>query len=206
MLTPEREVRSTCPYCGVGCQVTLHIREADILRVSAPFEAAPNFGMLCVKGRFGTDFTRHPSRLTKPLIRVNTDESRFAEPVWREASWDEALELVASRLAGITREHGGDSIATFACAKATNEENYLFQKFVRAVLGTNNVDHCARLCHAGSVTGLQLAIGSSAMSNSIAEMEHLDTFIVTGSNTTETHPVISNFLNAPCVKTALNSS
>jgi formate dehydrogenase alpha subunit len=150
--------------------------------------------MLCVKGRFGTDFTRHPRRLTKPLIRVNTDESRFAEPVWREASWDEALELVASRLARITREHGADSIATFACAKATNEENYLFQKFVRAVLGTNNVDHCARLCHAGSVTGLQLAIGSSAMSNSIAEMEHLDTFIVTGSNTTETHPVISNFL------------
>ena len=91
-------------------------------------------------------------------------------------------------------QYGGDSIATYACAKATNEDNYLFQKWVRAVMKTNNVDHCARLCHAGSVTGLQLAIGSSAMSNSIAEMEHLDTFIVTGSNTTETHPVISLFL------------
>ena len=91
-------------------------------------------------------------------------------------------------------ESGGDSIATYACAKASNEDNFVFQKWVRAVLGTNNVDHCARLCHAGSVTGLQLAIGSSAMSNSIAEMEHLDTFIVTGSNTTETHPVISLFL------------
>ena len=94
----------------------------------------------------------------------------------------------------IVAESGGDSIATYACAKASNEDNFVFQKWVRAVLGTNNIDHCARLCHAGSVTGLQLAIGSSAMSNSIAEMEHLDTFIVTGSNTTETHPVISLFL------------
>jgi formate dehydrogenase alpha subunit len=194
MITSEREVRSTCPYCGVGCQVTLHVHDENILRVSAPFEAAPNYGMLCVKGRFGTDFIRHPARLRRPLIRVNTNEPRSATPVWREADWEEALELVSGKLANIVRKYGGDSIAAFACAKATNEENYLLQKLVRAVLGTNNIDHCARLCHAGSVTGLQLAIGSSAMSNSIAEMEHLDTFIVTGSNTTETHPVISNFL------------
>ena len=107
---------------------------------------------------------------------------------------DEALGYISDKLSALVREHGGDSIATYACAKATNEDNYVFQKWVRAVLKTNNVDHCARLCHAGSVTGLQLAIGSSAMSNSIAEMEHLDTFIVTGSNTTETHPVISLFL------------
>jgi formate dehydrogenase alpha subunit len=194
MVEPDREIRSTCPYCGVGCQITLHVKDETIFRVSAPFEAAPNYGMLCVKGRFGTDFTRHPGRLRRPLIRVNTDEPRSAEPVWREAGWDEALELVAGRLADIVHRDGGDSVAAFACAKATNEENYLLQKLVRAVLGTNNIDHCARLCHAGSVTGLQLAIGSSAMSNSIAEMERLDTFIVTGSNTTETHPVISNFL------------
>jgi formate dehydrogenase alpha subunit len=194
MVEPDREIRTTCPYCGVGCQLTLHIKDETIYRVSSPFEAAPNYGMLCVKGRFGTDFTRHPRRLRQPLIRVNTDQPRSAEPVWREASWDEALELVASSLAKIVGEHGGDSVAAFACAKATNEENYLLQKLVRAVLGTNNIDHCARLCHAGSVTGLQLAIGSSAMSNSIAEMEQLEAFIVTGSNTTETHPVISNFL------------
>jgi formate dehydrogenase alpha subunit len=150
--------------------------------------------MLCVKGRFGTDYTTHPRRVKTPLIRTNSDLPRSAEPVWREVSWEEALEYVAQRLSEIVVEHGGDSIASFACAKATNEENYLLQKMVRAVLGTNNVDHCARLCHAGSVTGLQLAIGSSAMSNSIAEMENLETFIVTGSNTTETHPVISNFL------------
>jgi formate dehydrogenase alpha subunit len=194
MIRADRMVRSTCPYCGVGCQVNLHIRDNVIFRVSAPFEAAPNYGMLCVKGRFGTDYTTHPGRLRKPLIRVNTNEPRSAPPVWREVGWDEALDLVAGRFAEIASRDGGDRIAAFACAKATNEDNYLLQKLVRAVLGTNNIDHCSRLCHAGSVAGLQLAIGSSAMSNSIAEMEKLDTFIVTGSNTTETHPVISNFL------------
>lgn len=194
MIIQDREIRSTCPYCGVGCQVNLHIKDEHIFRVSAPFDAAPNYGMLCVKGRFGTDYTTHPRRLKKPLLRANRDQPRSVKAKWREVSWDEALDFVAEQLASTVTAYGGDSIASFACAKATNEENYLLQKFVRAVLGTNNVDHCARLCHAGSVTGLQLAIGSSAMSNSIAEMEHLDTFIVTGSNTTETHPVISNFL------------
>lgn len=187
-LTPDRVTRTTCPYCGVGCQMNLHVRNDMIYRVSAPFDAAPNYGNLCVKGRFGTDFTTHPGRIKQPLIRVGGPGE------FREATWDEALTLVSERLARLVREHGGDSIATYACAKATNEDNYVFQKWVRAVMKTNNVDHCARLCHAGSVTGLQLAIGSSAMSNSIAEMEHLDTFIVTGSNTTETHPVISLFL------------
>ena len=187
-MAPESVTRSTCPYCGVGCQMDLHVRDGLIYRVEAPFDAAPNYGNLCVKGRFGLDFATHPRRLRKPLIR-NGGPGEF-----REASWDEALALVSERLAAIVAESGGDSIATYACAKASNEDNFVFQKWVRAVLGTNNVDHCARLCHAGSVTGLQLAIGSSAMSNSIGEMEHLDTFIVTGSNTTETHPVISLFL------------
>jgi formate dehydrogenase alpha subunit len=187
-LSPDRKVRTTCPYCGVGCQMELHIKEDLIYRVSAPFDAAPNYGNLCVKGRFGTDYTTHPRRLKTPLIRDGGPGE------FRPASWDEALTLVSERLAAIVQAHGGDSIATYASAKATNEDNYVFQKWIRGVMKTNNVDHCARLCHAGSVTGLQLAIGSSAMSNSIAEMEHLDTFIVTGSNTTETHPVISLFL------------
>jgi len=194
MLNSDRVVRSTCPYCGVGCQVNLHIKDDYIYRVGAPFDAAPNYGMLCVKGRFGIDSVMHPTRLKTPLIRANTNQSREHESVWREATWDEALDLVATKLADLVQKHGGDSIATFASAKATNEDNYVYQRFVRGVLGTNNIDHCSRLCHSGSVTGLQLAIGSSAMSNSIAEMEHLDTFIVTGSNTTETHPVIANFL------------
>ncbi len=187
-LTPDRHVRTTCPYCGVGCQIDLNIQRDVIFRVDAPFDTPPNYGNLCVKGRFGIDFVLHPRRLTKPLIRSGS------KGTFREASWEEALSLVSTRLADIVRQHGGDSIATYASAKATNEDNYVFQKWVRAVMKTNNVDHCARLCHAGSVTGLQLAIGSSAMSNSIAEMEHLETFIVTGSNTTETHPVISLFL------------
>ena len=187
-ITPSKQVRTTCPYCGVGCQMNLQIRDDTIYRVEAPFDSAPNFGNLCVKGRFGLDFATHPRRLKKPLLR---DDRHSA---FREASWDEAQDFIARRLSHLVREYGGDCVATYACAKATNEDNYIFQKFVRAVLQTNNVDHCARLCHAGSVTALQLAIGSSAMSNSIGEMEGLDTFIVTGSNTTETHPVISLFL------------
>jgi predicted molibdopterin-dependent oxidoreductase YjgC len=194
MIKADRQIRSTCPYCGVGCQIDLHIKDDEIYRVSAPFEAAPNYGMLCVKGGFGTDYTTHPARLRTPLIRTNSRPRRADPPEWRQASWDKALDLVADRLAETVRRYGADSVASFACASASNEENYLLQKLVRAVIGTNNIDHCARLCNAGSVAGLQLAIDSSAMSNSIAEMDHLDTFIVTGSNTTETHPVISNFL------------
>ena len=194
MISPDKVVRTTCPYCGVGCQMNLKIKDGFIYAVEAPFDAAPNYGMLCVKGRFGTDYVKHPGRVKTPLIRMNRAEGRSAPPVWREATWDEALDLVADELVRIAGAHGGDAVASYASAKATNEDNYVFQKLMRALIGTNNVDHCARLCHAGSVTGLQLSIGSSAMSNSIAEMENLDTFIVTGSNTTETHPVISNFL------------
>lgn len=174
--------------------MNLKVRDGYIYRVDAPFDAAPNYGMLCVKGRFGTDYVKHPSRVRTPLIRANIEEGRSAEPQWREASWEEALDLVADEMVRILDSFGGDAIASYASAKATNEDNYVFQKMIRALIGTNNVDHCARLCHAGSVTGLQLSIGSSAMSNSIAEMENLEAFIVTGSNTTETHPVISNFL------------
>lgn len=194
MITPDRTVRTTCPYCGVGCQMHLQVKDDYIYAVEAPFDAAPNYGMLCVKGRFGTDYVKHPGRVKMPLIRVNREGGRSAKPVWREASWDEALDFVADELVRIANAHGGDAIASYASAKATNEDNYVYQKLMRALLGTNNVDHCARLCHAGSVTGLQLSIGSSAMSNSIGEMENLEAFIVTGSNTTETHPVISNFL------------
>jgi formate dehydrogenase alpha subunit len=195
----DRTVRTTCPYCGVGCQIDLHVKDDRIFRVDAPFDAAPNFGRLCVKGRFGLDFVRHPSRLTVPLIRrvSQMPGARTAAALpdeWREASWDEALDIVATRLLDLRRRYGPDSITANACAKATNEDNYLLQKYLRAVLGTNNIDHCARLCHAGSVAGLQLALGSSAMSNAIAEMSDLECFMVIGSNTAETHPVIATFL------------
>jgi len=203
MVEVRHSVRSTCPYCGVGCQLDMNIKENHITRVDAPFDTAPNFGRLCTKGRYGLDFIHHPSRLTYPMIRKDLDKNP-RKPVglggFRRASWDEALDLAAEKIAGIVDGESGDAIGTFCSAKATNEDNYLFQKFVRAVLGTNNIDHCSRLCHAASVAGLQIAIGSSAMSNSIAEMEDLEVFIVTGSNTSETHPVISTFLREAVVK------
>ena len=203
MLEPERTIRSTCPYCGVGCQVDLLIKDDHIFRVEAPFDVAPNYGRLCAKGRFGMDYVSHPSRLTQPLIRKDLGQ-KPRQPVgrdgFRKASWDEALDLAAEKLANTVRQHGGDAVGTFCSAKATNEDNYLFQKFARAVLGTNNVDHCARLCHAASVAGLQIALGTSAMSNSIAEMKELEVFIVTGSNTSETHPVISTFMRQAVVQ------
>src|SRR5687768_6154270 len=129
-LSPDQQVWTTCPYCGVGCQMNLHIKDDVIYRVSAPFDSAPNYGNLCVKGRFGLDFTMHPRRLKKPLIRNG------APGEFREASWEEALTLVSEKLTHLVREHGGDSIATYACAKATNEDNYVFQKWIRAVMKT----------------------------------------------------------------------
>lgn len=194
----DQIVRSTCPYCGVGCQVLLNVKDDRIFRVDAPFDAAPNYGRLCVKGRFGSDFVHHPSRLTTPLIRRTPQAAGHRTPAgpadWRQATWDEALDLVARRLLDLRARYGPDSITANASAKATNEDNFLLQKYLRAVIGTNNIDHCARLCHAGSVAGLSLAIGSTAMSNAIAEMASLECFMVVGSNTTETHPVIATFL------------
>ncbi len=192
-------VRSACPFCGVGCRIDLYVRDGRIFRVDAPFDVAPNYGRLCVKGRFGWDFVHHPTRLTSPLVRRTLLAPGHRTPAsgpedWRQVSWEEALSTVADRLLSLRDRCGPDSITANACAKATNEDNYLLQKYIRGVIGTNNVDHCARLCHAGSVAGLQLALGSSAMSNSIAEMSNLECFMVIGSNTTETHPVISTFL------------
>jgi formate dehydrogenase alpha subunit len=143
----------------------------------------PNFGSVCVKGRFGHTFVNRKDRLETPLIRRN---GRL-----EEATWDEAIALVVEKIDGIRQKYGSDAVAGLCSAKVTNEENYLFQKMMRAALGTNSVDHCARLCHASTVTGLAAAFGSGAMTNSIAELEHSRCILVTGSNTTETHPVIA---------------
>jgi formate dehydrogenase alpha subunit len=195
----DRSVRTTCAYCGVGCQLIVNVKDNHIFRIDAPFDAAPNYGRLCVKGRFGADYVHHPKRLTMPLIRRTPQAPGHRTPAtypddWREATWDEALDLIARRLLDIRRRYGPNSVTANACAKATNEDNYLLQKYIRSVIGTNNIDHCTRLCHAASVVGLQMAIGSSAMSNSIAEMKDLECFIITGSNTAENHPVIATFL------------
>jgi len=132
-----RKVRSTCSYCGVGCQLYLHVKENRVVKITGVEDVSPNFGSLCVKGRFGFDFIHSPDRLKTPLIKENGS--------FREASWSEALDLVARKLGAIKSEHGPDSIGMLTSARITNEENYIAQKFARAVLGTNNVDHCARL-------------------------------------------------------------
>ncbi|KPA19470.1 NADH dehydrogenase subunit G, partial [Candidatus Magnetomorum sp. HK-1] len=129
--------KTTCSYCGVGCQINLHVEDDRVVKVSGAEETGPNYGSLCVKGRFGFDFINSPDRLTDPLIKENGS--------FRKASWDEALNLVADRLSNIQKEHGGDSIGVLTSARITNEENYIAQKFSRAVLKTNNIDHCARL-------------------------------------------------------------
>ena len=162
--TPDRTVTSICPYCGVGCQLNIEVKDEKIIRVIPDPYGPANKGHACVKGKFGLDFVHHPERLTAPLIR----EGEKGDAKFREASWEEALALVAKRLAEIKSRSGPDSLAVLSSAKCTNEENYLMQKFTRAVLGTNNIDHCARLCHASTVTGLSAALGSAAMTNSIA--------------------------------------
>jgi formate dehydrogenase alpha subunit len=196
MIQPDRIVSTTCPYCGVGCTLQLHIKEDFVYKVTSPFNSVVNHGNLCVKGRFGYDFIYHSRRVTTPLIRKTRQlpgsrTQAFDLDEWREASWDEALDTVADRLVEIYRRDGPEAMAVYCCAKATNEDNYLMQKMYRALFRTNNVDHCTRLCHAGSVVALQMAIGSSAMSNTAAEVIHNDVFIVTGSNTAETHPIIA---------------
>ncbi|MBE0480548.1 MAG: formate dehydrogenase subunit alpha [Dehalococcoidia bacterium] len=175
----QRTVTTICPYCGVGCQLNIEVKDEKIIRV-APDEAGPaNSGQACVKGKFGMDFVQDESRLTSPLIKRN---GKF-----EEAGWEEALDLVASRLA----RYKGNQFAAISSAKCTNEDNYVFQKFTRAVMNTNNIDHCARLCHAPTVAGLATSFGSGAMTNSIAEIGEARCVFAIGTNTTEDHPVIA---------------
>ncbi|MDA3832678.1 MAG: formate dehydrogenase subunit alpha, partial [Spirochaetales bacterium] len=177
-----KKVKTVCPFCGCGCVIELNMKGNSIVEVSAEPEDAPNFGNLCVKGRFGTSFVSHPDRLKKPLIRKRG--------YFWEASWEEAISLIAQKFLGI-RNNDPDGLAGLSSAKCTNEENYLMQKFMRAVIGTNNVDHCARLCHSSTVAGLAQSFGSGAMTNSIADFKKADVILITGSNTTENHPAIA---------------
>ncbi|HLQ58693.1 MAG TPA: formate dehydrogenase subunit alpha [Gemmatimonadales bacterium] len=251
---PDRVVRSVCPYCGVGCQVDLHVADNKLVRVTSPdIELnTPNQGSTCVKGRFGYDFPQHRDRLTRPLIRKGwtkqvgrwiwkgpkgaerragpwrtiEGEGRRAKPgtppratgksvrelpllerldmdirdrvatpddwysPFREATWEEALELTSQELLRIKAARGPDSLACFSSAKCSNEENYLMMRMFRAALGTNNVDHCTRLCHSTSVAAMQRAINTAAASGSMREIEDAcDVIFIAGANTTESHPV-----------------
>jgi formate dehydrogenase major subunit len=254
MPAPDREVRSVCPYCAVGCQIDLQVRDEKVVHVRSPWieENTPNQGSTCVKGRFGTDFVQHHDRLLKPLIRRGWekrdgrwvyDASRNGDAQWgrrggpwalvegeglskkrrpktnpmntsptgmgslgdprdrvatppswyepfREATWDEAMELVAQELVRLRDTRGPSSLAVFESAKCSNEENYLLQRMFRGALGTNNVDHCTRLCHSSSVSAMQRSMNTSAASGSMREVEHeADVIFLLGANTTESHPV-----------------
>jgi formate dehydrogenase alpha subunit len=213
MIKPDHITTTTCPYCGVGCTLQLHVKDDFIYKVTSPFDSPVNHGNLCVKGRFGYDFVYHPKRVTKPMVRryllegktifdirdssdalriSNAELSNIGSPWdWIETDWNTALDIVADNLIRIYQRDGSDAMAVYCCAKATNEDNYLLQKMYRALFRTNNVDHCTRLCHAGSVVALQQAIGSSAMSNTASQVIQNDVFIVAGSNTSENHPIIA---------------
>ena len=208
-------VDSVCPYCGVGCAITYHVSKSDkkILWAEGR-DGGGNEGRLCVKGRYGWDYSMHEQRLTKPLIRrpeaypkgplsPEVADSRGGKnarvdyahimPHFREATWDEALDLIATKLKGIKAAHGPRALAGFGSAKCSNEEAYLFQKLMRAALGTNNVDHCTRLCHASSVAALMEGIGSGSVTDVFGNAKHADLILLTGSNPTVNHPVAATF-------------
>jgi formate dehydrogenase major subunit len=198
---PDKSVNSLCPYCGVGCQLTYHVKDDHIMFVEGR-DGPANHSRLCVKGRYGFDYSRHPQRLTKPLIRRDDapkrgdavmDPDRVME-VFREATWEEALDRAGGALAKIRDTHGARSLAGFGSAKGSNEEAYLFQKLVRLGFGSNNVDHCTRLCHASSVAALLEGIGSGAVSNPVMDVIQAKVVILIGANPTVNHPVAATFL------------
>ncbi|MBU0687093.1 MAG: formate dehydrogenase subunit alpha [Candidatus Margulisbacteria bacterium] len=184
-----KNVLTTCIYCGCGCQFYFKVKDGKIIGITPSQSHPVSQGQLCVKGWNASEFVHHPERLTHPLIKK---DGKF-----KKASWEQALKLIAKKFTGHAKKSGSDSVAFFGSAKCTNEENFLIMKLARAVFKTNNIDHCARLCHASTVAGLAATFGSGAMTNSIGGFEDCDVFLVTGSNTTEQHPLIgSRIINA----------
>ncbi len=197
----DKTVDSTCPYCGVGCLIKYHVKDNTILFTEGREEGPANKGRLCVKGRYGFDYIHNPRRLTKPLIRRDgvAKTTTLLDPddmdtVFREASWDEALDFAANGFSTIIDENGADALAGLGSAKGSNEEAYLFQKLIRTAFGTNNVDHCTRLCHASSVVALLEGIGSGAVSNPVEDVLLSEVVILIGSNPSVNHPVDASVL------------
>jgi formate dehydrogenase major subunit len=200
LLEADREVDSVCPYCGVGCQLTYRVKDERIVEVVGR-DGPANHERLCVKGRYGFDYVHHPQRITTPLVRregmpKTLDGFDPGNPlaVFREASWDEALAIAGRGLRAIRDGAGPQALAGFGSAKGSNEEAYLFQKLVRTGFGSNNVDHCTRLCHASSVTALLEGIGSGAVSNPVADVADADVILIVGANPTVNHPVAATFV------------
>jgi formate dehydrogenase major subunit len=201
LVKPDKQVKSVCPYCGVGCQLTYNIKDNKILYVEGA-DGPSNHERLCVKGRFGFDYVHHKQRLTKPLIR-KTGVPKHADftmdpanplEYFREATWEEALDCAGGKLKGIRDTSGGNALAGFGSAKGTNEEAYLFQKLVRTGFGTNNVDHCTRLCHASSVAALMEAVNSGAVSNQVSDVMAAEVIFLIGSNPISNHPVAATWI------------
>ena len=201
----DKKVDSVCPFCGVGCLLTYNVKDNVILSVDGR-DGPANHSRLCVKGRFGFDYAHSPQRLTMPLIRkagvpkdpealnrLNRDSSDWSD-VFREATWEEALALTGGKLTSLRDTHGKKSLAGFGSAKGSNEEAYLFQKLVRTGFGSNNVDHCTRLCHASSVAALLEGVGSGAVSNQVNDVEHSELIFIIGSNPTSNHPVAATWM------------
>jgi formate dehydrogenase major subunit len=201
----DKKVDSVCPFCGVGCLLTYNVKDNAIVSVDGR-DGPANHSRLCVKGRFGFDYAANPQRLTMPLIRkagvpkdpealntLNRDTADWSD-VFREATWEEALALTAGSLNHLRDTYGKKALAGFGSAKGSNEEAYLFQKLVRTGFGSNNVDHCTRLCHASSVAALLEGVGSGAVSNQVNDVEHSDLIFVIGSNPTSNHPVAATFM------------
>ena len=199
---PDRLVTTTCAYCGVGCQFDLNVKDERVVRVTSNPQAPVNGNSLCVKGRYGFEYIHHADRLTRPRVRQAhllgngrvPPEVAKASP-WVEVDWPTAMRVVTSRIAGIVQESGPNAVSFLSSAKCTNEENYLLQKLARQIIGTHNIDHCARLCHSSTVAGLSMSYGSGAMSNSMDDLaEHAQAMFVIGSNTTEQHPVFGTMI------------
>ena len=201
MVKPDKQVHSVCPYCGVGCQLTYNIKDNKILYVDGR-DGPSNHGRLCVKGRYGFDYVHHKQRLTKPLIRkpgVPKHADFAMDPAnplehFREATWEEALDLAAGKLKEIRDTQGRHALCGFGSAKGTNEEAYLFQKLVRTGFGSNNVDHCTRLCHASSVAALMEGVNSGAVSNQVNDVMNAEVIFLIGANPTSNHPVAATWI------------
>ena len=177
----DKKVRTICTYCGVGCNLDVAVSAGKVKSIQAPYDAASNGGHTCLKGRYAFSFYNHPERLKTPLIKRNGE--------FHPATWDEAYDYIAKELTRIKKDHGPDAIGGISSARCTNEENYLMQKFIRAVIGTNNIDSCARVCHSPTALGMQRTFGTGAATNSIIDLKHTNCIMVIGANPTSGHPV-----------------
>ena len=189
---PASWTRTTCPYCGVGCEIDVGTSKDRIVSIKPLLDAPVSRGHLCVKGRYAFDFVSAPDRITKPMIRKGDQ--------WQQVTWDDVISVTAESLQRISEEYGPDSIAVLGSARGTNEENYLAQKFARVVIGTNNVDCCARVCHTPTAAAMKLMLGTGAATNSYDDIEKAQTILVCGANATENHPIVGARIKQAALK------